>query len=591
MSDSLLFYFEQELRFIHEEAVRFAEHHPGAARSLGINQNSIDDPQIVQLIESVALLNGRLQQRLDDAFPELTDSLIQLLFPHYLRTTPSYTMLELIVADDVTAVHSVPAGTEFDIQGEQGEKLVFRSTEDVELLPLRIDDVSSVYAPFSHPAGVNRAQAIIEISFCAVDETIDLSSLSIERLKLHLKGETNSALRLYDVLLQGTEQICISVDGESTVLGRQMMKPVGFDLEQTLLPYQAASFGGFRLLTEFFMCTERFIGFHISLGNALRHITGSSFKLQIFVNELSVDVARNLSPQNFALFTTPLINLQSKVAEPLSIDFLKKDYQIVLDAGQQQSLELFSVDKVIDTTNSELVEIPQIYNEKYARANSGLRWQLRQNMREDGVLRSCLSVADLTHGSAQSSTRVWQLHTTVSNGESVNRVLVTSRVECRDSLVLPARLQLLRRPSLPVRINNAGSNVWVLLGHLHFNYHAILGADNPISTLKDMFTLYNRSQSARNQAFIESLIGLEQQQIVAPIRVSGKSCVTYGTKITALLDSQTSNVGITLFSNLLDHFFSYFAGYNSFTQLDICLEGQDGVYLSFPRRSGCKSLL
>lgn len=591
MSDSLLSYFEQEMRFIRDEAARFAEHHPGAARSLGLSKNSIDDPQIVQLIESVALLNGRLQQRLDDSFPELTDSLIQLLFPHFLRTTPSYTLLEFIVADDASAVHSIPAGTEFDIQGEQDEKLVFRSTEDVALLPLRIDDVSVVYAPFTRPAGVNHAQAIIEISFCTVDETINLSSLQIECLKLHLKGETNYALRLYDVLLQGTEQISISANGESVVLGRQAMLPLGFDLEQPLLPYQAASFGGFKLLTEFFMFTERFIGFHLELGNAIGSITGPRFKLQIFVDELSVDIARNLSAQDFSLFTTPLVNLQHIVAEPLTIDFLKKEYPIVLDAGQQQYLELFSVDKVIDTTNTELFEIPQIYNEKYTRANTGLRWQLRQDLREDGVLRSSLNVADLTHGSAQSSTRIWQLHTTVTNGDSVNRVLVTNRVECRDSLTLPARLQMLRRPSLPVRKNDAGSNVWALLGHLHFNYHAILGANNPISTLKNMFTMYNHSQSVQNQAFIESLISLEQRQIVAPIRVSDKNCFVYGTKITALLNPQTINVGIALFSHLLDHFFSYFAGYNSFTQLDIYLEGQDDVYISFPRRSGCKSLL
>lgn len=590
MSDSLLSYFEQEIRFIREEAIRFAEHHPGAAQALGINKNSIDDPQIMYLIESVALLNGRLQQRLDASFPELTDSLIQLLFPHYLRTIPSFTQLDFIVSEEATAVHFIPAGTEFDIIGEQGEELVFRSTEDVELLPLRIDDISVVYAPFSRPPGAENARAIIEISISAVDETMDLLSLSFKHIKLHLKGEVNYALRLYDVLSQGTEQICVKANGESFVLGCQAMKPLGFDAEQTLLPYQAASFGGFKLLTEFFMFVERFCGFCFELGDTLKNVSGHRFILQIYVNELTVDFARNLSTEHFSLFTTPLVNLHQMVADPLTIDFLKNFYPLLLDSSQQ-NLELFSIDKVLDVTDAEPIEIPQIYSEKFSRAKTGLRWQLQQNMREDGILESSLKVADLKHASAQSDIRTWQINATVTNGDRASRLAVTSLVECRDLLALPVRLQLLKRPSLPVQNIDANNNVWALLGHLHFNYHAILGTDDPTSTLKSMFTLYNRNKGVQNYAFIESLLSIEQQQIVAPMRVSGKNCFAYGTKITVLLNPKNINGGISLFSNLLDHFFSYFAGFNSFTQLDIRLEGQDSIYISFPRRTGCKSLL
>lgn len=591
MSDSLLSYFEQELRFIREEAVRFAERHPGAARSLGINQNSIDDPQIVHLVESVAFLNGRLQKKLDDSYPELADSLIQLLFPHYLRTIPSYTLLEFVVADDANAAHQVPAGYEFDIEDERGDILVYRSTEDVTLLPLRIDNVSVTYAPFVRPKGVTHAQAVIEVSFCTVEETIDISSLPIENLKLHLKGENNFALRLYDLLLQGTEQICISTGGESITIGREAMRPTGFNSDETVLPYKVASFGGFRLLTEFFMFTERFIGFQIALGNVLHKIKGSRFVLQFYVKDLNADISRNVAPDNFSLFTTSLVNLQSRMAEPLSVDFLKKRYPIILDANQRQHMELFSVDKVVDVTNVETFEIPPLYSEKYAAANTGLRWQMCQNIREDGVVESSVSVADLAHVSTQSPTRIWQLYTTVMNGNSTSRVLTDSRVECRDLLTLPARLQLLKRASLSVNKNDGASNRWALLAHLHFNYHAILGADNPIDTLKNMFSLYNRRQSARNQAFIDSIIGIEQRQIVAPVRISGKNCFAYGTKIIIFLDSKNINGGVVLFCNFLDHFFSYFANYNSFTQLDFFVEGHDGVFISFPKRSGCKSLL
>ena len=88
MSNSLLSYFEQELRFIRNEATQFAERHPGAARALSIRKDSIDDPQIARLIESVALMNGKLQQRLDDSYPELTESLVYLAVSALLKTDP-----------------------------------------------------------------------------------------------------------------------------------------------------------------------------------------------------------------------------------------------------------------------------------------------------------------------------------------------------------------------------------------------------------------------------------------------------------------------------------------------------------------------
>lgn len=152
-------------------------------------------------------------------------------------------------------------------------------------------------------------------------------------------------------------------------------------------------------------------------------------------------------------------------------------------------------------------------------------------------------------------------------------------------------MNLLRRPTLPVRSRDANKNVWALLCHLHFNYHAILGTDDPTATLKNVFDLYNHNQAVQNHIYIESLQNIEQEQVVAPIRVSGKTCFAYGTKISVTLDASNVNGGVSLFGHLLDHFFAYFAGFNSFTQVDIYLEGQDGVYLSFPRRTGCKSLL
>ncbi|MGF1877591.1 type VI secretion system baseplate subunit TssF [Photobacterium frigidiphilum] len=592
MSDSLLQYFEQELSFIRGEATQFADRHPSSARALGITKDGVDDPQITRLIESVALLNGRLQKRLDESFPELTDSLIRLLFPHYLRPVPSYSVLNFDVTSDASATHSIPAGTEFEI-GDTSNKALFRTTKDVDLFPVEIETVKVAFAPFEtvKPAGAEQAKALIEITISAIDEGIDISLLAMESLNLTLKGESSFALKLYDLLVHGTSQVCIRTQKSTHILGKQSIQPIGFDVDDTILPYQAASFGGFKLLTEFFVFSDRFNGFTVQLNQALKDCVSNRFTLQIYVDELSVDVARSLSTEHFSLFSTPIVNLHHMVADPVEIDFLQKDYPIVLDATQVQDLELFSIDEVIDVTTSDLVTIPQIYGEKYSGSQSGLRWQLVQKLHESGELESALKVADLEHSSLKNEKQTWLVNATVTNGSRVGSLPINSSVECMESITIPAEMSLLRRPSLPIRSKDSSTNVWSLLCHLHFNYHAILGSDDPKSTLKNVFELYNHNHSSQNQLYIESLVAIDQEQVVAPIRVSGRTCFAYGTKITVTLDPTNVNGGITMFSHLLDHFFAFFAGFNSFTQVDIKFEGQDALYIAFPRRTGCKSLL
>ena len=263
----------------------------------------------------------------------------------------------------------------------------------------------------------------------------------------------------------------------------------------------------------------------------------------------------------------------------------------MLVANQGHNLELFSVDEVMDVTKAESAKIAQIYGEKFNRNVSGLRWQLVQTLHENGLLESALKVADLEHISAESEPLTWLVNVTVTDGMIASHLPLLSEIECRESLTIPADIQLLRRPSLPMRSKETNKNVWALLCHLHFNYHAILGSDDPVETLKNVFYLYNHNQNSQNHAYIESVTTIEQEQVVAPIRVSGKTCFAYGTMITITLDPTGVNGGLCLFAHLLERFFAYFAGFNSFTQVDIKLKGQDELYMAFPRRAGCKSLL
>ncbi len=94
MSQTLYHYYERELTFIRQFAQEFARQYPAAAGRLLLEPNRSTDPHVERLIESFALLTGRIQHKLDDEFPELTTALLGVLYPHYLAPIPSMAVVQ-----------------------------------------------------------------------------------------------------------------------------------------------------------------------------------------------------------------------------------------------------------------------------------------------------------------------------------------------------------------------------------------------------------------------------------------------------------------------------------------------------------------
>src|SRR5580658_10141346 len=89
MKEDLFPYYEGERRFVREMAKEFARDHPGAADRLLIEGDRCADPHVERLIQAFALVAGRIRHKLDDEFPEITEALLGILYPHYVRPVPS----------------------------------------------------------------------------------------------------------------------------------------------------------------------------------------------------------------------------------------------------------------------------------------------------------------------------------------------------------------------------------------------------------------------------------------------------------------------------------------------------------------------
>jgi len=93
MADGFLQRYNDELAAIRRRAARFADAFPKIAGHLRLTGEVADDPHVERLIQSFAYSAARVRQKLDDEFPELTDGLLETLYPHYLAPLPSMSIV------------------------------------------------------------------------------------------------------------------------------------------------------------------------------------------------------------------------------------------------------------------------------------------------------------------------------------------------------------------------------------------------------------------------------------------------------------------------------------------------------------------
>src|SRR5215216_3388423 len=155
-------YYDRELRYIRRLARDFAQQYPREAGRLGLEADRSTDPHVERMIEAFALLAARVHLKLDDEFPELTDALLGILYPHYLSPVPS---MAIVGFDVDPARASLPNG-------------------------FRIEAGSLLPPPF--PPGLRPPPRTVA-ALCVRLECqagLSFSEIALDRLRFYLAGES-----------------------------------------------------------------------------------------------------------------------------------------------------------------------------------------------------------------------------------------------------------------------------------------------------------------------------------------------------------------------------------------------------------------
>jgi type VI secretion system protein ImpG len=603
MSDALLPYYNRELNAIRRLAAEFAEANPKIAGRLRLSADAVDDPHVARLLEGVAFLAARVHHRLDDEFPELTDALLGVLYPHYAAPFPSAAIAQFRVQPDLAMPFRLPRDTLVETEAVRGETCRFRTTQPLTLWPVEVETVRLSGLPLAAPANplATGAVAVLRIGLRCASPQASFAQLGVNRLRFFLRSAANVALPLYELMCGHTLAVAFAdgpADPAPVIASAAAVEPAGFADEEALLPWPRRSFSGFRLLSEYFAFPDKFL--FVDIG-AMEGTGGNRMEIFLYLDRAVPELERAVNNDALALGCTPVVNLFAQRCEPIRLTHTETEYRVVPDSRRPAAIEVWQVERVRGTradgstrpwqpfyrlTHTDLEsDAPGAFYYPMRRAApaplKGSEVWLGLNdpaldplAPADSVLSvdaTCLNrdlPGELPFGGGHPALRLTE------GGAAV------TAVSC-----LTAPTTTLRQPLREWRF-------WHLISQLSLGHLSVVGGAEGANALKEVLRLYDLRGSAETRAAIEALLAVSAKPGAARMPGARVGAFCRGLDVVLEFDQRAWQAGgLYLLAAVLDRFLALHVTVNSFVRTSAVLRGRVGREAAWPARPGSRVLL
>lgn len=621
--EKLLPYFERELGVLRGSCRDFSRRYPLLASNLMIIGEASADPHIEQLIQSTAFLNARISKRLDDDYAELTESLLGMLYAHYLRPIPAYSIVRFDYSEAktnaISAVTTLARGTQLKSVGGATLPCKFKTAYDVTIAPVALSGVR--FEPhIAAPPGLRLpggATAQIAIDIESTSSALALEQLKLPFLRVFIDGAPSFRATLRDTLFMRVARAYVELDGNGRwiALDKIPLVAVGFADSDCLIPGQPGEHPAYRLLTEYFSYPEKFNFFDLDLGALLQHRSATCRRLTLHlavadtginavgnagVNADTARILKPLSNNHLLLACTPVINLFRQSAAPITLTHLLSAYPLLPDVSPAAACDIYNIDSVQLLRKTELgstlTEFAPYYSLRHAEGTGrkGHYWRLR---RDDDMAsvnpghEFSIAFVDRDFSPVKSETGTMSIGLTCTNRDLPSKLhygLPGGDLSTEGGAgAYPIRL--LRKPTVSHRLSAGRGTHWGLISHLSLN-HRSLTSDGRAAFVA-MLRLYALPDDAVALRQIDGVADIVHQNAMTRLRDRRGAAFISGIEVRVTLDEEAfAGGGVHVFAQVLDHFFGLYVHLNSFTQLLVLSKKSGKELLRCLPRNGALTL-
>ncbi len=625
MDPRLLRFYEAELAFMRDMGSEFAEEFPKIAARLGLANTEVSDPYVERLLEGFAFLTARVQLKMAAEFPTFTQSLLQMVYPHYLAPTPAMAVVRFEPGPALRAVPEgvlLPPGTELRslLGTEDQTNCVFRTGHPVQLLPIEVAEAEYVGSAATVAAmGLPDRRGVKAAIRLRLRVTGDMpfNKLALERLPFFLAGAEGARMRLYEQLVSNVLQVYVRPTVRplpwNESLPPSAIRPLGFDPEEALLPQVAQSFDGYRLLQEYYAMPERFLFVAVEgLDRAAIRCTTRELDIVILLDRADPVLATGFDADQMQLFCTPAINLFPRRSDRINLNDREAEQQVVPDRMRPLDFEVFDVQSVEGYASDG--SPPQKFMPFYAandlsrnpdhRSYYMLRRQPRQlssRSRQRGPRSSYLghdlfiSLVDADQAPISQGLRQLGLDLLCTNRD-LPLSMPVGRQQTDFTILVSAPVASVRcivGPTAPRPCRADGDYAWRFISHLSLNYLSLADTDElqGAAALRELLRLYIPSAQSIAARQLEGVVSVASRPVVRRIPGSGPLAVGRGLGITLTVDEAPfGGSGAVLLAGVLERFFAKYVSINGFTETTLRCTDR-GEVMRWPLRLGRRPVL
>ncbi len=614
MRDELLLYYERELTYLRQMAAEFAEKYPKVAARLVLEADKCEDPHVERLIEAFSFLAARVHLKVDDEFPQVTQALLNIVYPHYLRPIPSMSIVEFRVDLDqgkLTSSLEIERGATLYSRPVQGIPCRFRTCYHTTLWPVKVA-VAEWKPPSQLDPPIAASDSVVAVRLrldCGPD--VSFQDLNIDRLRFYLSGDSNAVYKLYELLCSRLNRVVVRDPRPNSklrpvTLPKSALRPVGFEEDEAMLPYTRRSFVGYRLLQEYFAFPEKFLFLELT---GLSAVWAAGFEnsadLLFLVGayegtERDEMLEMAVSPKMFRLGCAPVINLFQQTAEPVLLAQRKYEYPVIPDVRRPRGTEVFSVDEVasINVSTQSVTTFRPFYSLQHGSIQRGGKafWiadRRRSTRPDDHGTDVFLSLMDLSLKPVHPDTDTLTIKTTCTNRDLPARLPFGNEEEGDFQLESSGpvhKVVAIRKPTSPLRPPMGRAVQWHLISQLSLNYLSLVSEGT--DALQRILKLYDVMDSPSTQKMIQGISRIESRRHFA--RLLSEHGITFarGTRVQLEFDeTQFVGGGVYLFASVLEQFLAHYVSLNSFSQLEARTKQRKEALRIWPPKTGRQILL
>lgn len=577
-------YFQDEMDYLRRSGAEFSTHFPKLATYLSDRSN---DPDVDRLLEGFAFLTARLREKIDDELPEVTQTLISLLWPNYLRPVPSMCIMRLDPVAGAIDEAQVIEGGAMVSSDTPGAPCQYRITADTEILPLKTRGAR---------CETSREASIVTVDLASLnDEPLD--SIGMDRLRFYLGNADFSALylNLWIHRYLGSARIEYEREGGEPIL--QVLDPDsiqrgGLESEEAVIPFPNNTFPGYRLLQEYYAFPQKY--YFVTFAD-LPHPPPDARSMRLvleFTRPLPPDV--RVDGESFQLHCVPAINLFEHDATPILLDGKRISYPVIPAGRDAGEYDVFQIEEVtgwrsggeegsgLTRTYHRFESFQHEVERVDGRDAVYFRELVRQHISGEGLARHISFVHEDESISARNRETI-SLRLTCSNGFAplelrIGDVMVPGYGT--PAFVSPRNIT---KPTAPLYPVVDGSLQWMLISSLSLNYLSLLSRDaiRTILAAYDFGARVDRQRERESRLRLDGILDIDTcttDRLFRGLPVRGMQST-----LTIKESNYASEGDMYLFTTILAEFFSLYSTINSFHHLKVIGTENGEVYEWIPK--------